>query len=129
MTLTAEQKDRLARPRDRRAYQAAWRESRREHVRARERAKYLRNREAVLDAVRRRKYGVTNEWVSATWEMQSRSCAICFDPIVVRSAHLDHDHKTGRVRGLLCARCNLRLSVIEDRAFAVAATEYLGRYI
>jgi hypothetical protein len=39
--------------------------------------------------------------------------------------HIDHDHVTGEVRGLLCARCNHLLAGIEDPAFKIKAEIYL----
>lgn len=52
---------------------------------------------------------------------QCGRCAICEQPM--EKPAIDHDHKTGKVRGLLCGPCNLALGVVEDRLHAVA--EYL----
>jgi hypothetical protein len=50
------------------------------------------------------KYGVTdNEW-HAMFLVQDERCAICLDALT--KAVVDHDHTTGKVRGLLCNRCN-----------------------
>lgn len=38
---------------------------------------------------------------------------------------VDHCHRTGKVRGILCHGCNSRLSAIEDRTFSKQAREYL----
>lgn len=37
---------------------------------------------------------------------QGGVCAICGAPPKTRRLHIDHDHRTDRVRGLLCQRCN-----------------------
>jgi hypothetical protein len=47
-------------------------------------------------------------------EGQNLGCAICGRSDVDLS--VDHDHKTGRVRGLLCSRCNLTLGHFDDNA-------------
>lgn len=39
-------------------------------------------------------------------EAQGGGCAICETKPKTRRLHVDHDHRTGRVRGLLCFRCN-----------------------
>jgi hypothetical protein len=38
---------------------------------------------------------------------------------------VDHDHETGKVRGLLCNVCNVRLGVIENAEWMAQAAEYL----
>ncbi len=65
-------------------------------------------------------------------ETQSGVCAICRWPETVTSAgkiialSVDHDHVTGRVRGLLCRRCNNALAFVEDRPWIEAAEKYLN---
>lgn len=51
---------------------------------------------------------VTEEEYAARLEEQGGVCAICGNPPKEggRALHVDHDHKTGDVRGLLCHYCN-----------------------
>jgi len=43
-------------------------------------------------------------------ERQNNKCAICgTGPSKIKGWNIDHDHKTGRIRGLLCYFCNYRL--------------------
>ena len=55
-------------------------------------------------------------------------CAICGElPKDKYALHIDHDHKTGRVRGLLCNSCNTGLGKLGDNVAGLrAALEYLG---
>ncbi len=71
-----------------------------------------------------RKYGVTGEWYEAQSKAQSDSCAVCKGRDHKRLA-VDHNHASGRVRGLLCKNCNIRVGFFEDEVFRVAATKYL----
>jgi len=51
-------------------------------------------------------YGITIEAYNLLLEWQGGVCYICRKPSRVRRLAVDHDHKTGKVRGLLCRRCN-----------------------
>lgn len=50
------------------------------------------------------------------WNKQDRKCAICSEPIQKqgKGTHIDHNHDTGKVRGLLCPRCNTGLGQFRD---------------
>ena len=59
------------------------------------------------------KYGLTKADFNKLWEKQSGLCAICEETLYI--PHIDHNHKTGKVRGLLCTSCNTRLvAALED---------------
>lgn len=60
---------------------------------------------------------------------QNGCCAICksHQSNYTKSLHIDHCHKTGVVRGLLCAKCNSDLATVEDEGFLRLATIYLNR--
>lgn len=60
-------------------------------------------------------YGMTPGDFDRMVEAQNGVCAICNSP-PGRHPHLciDHCHKTGKVRGLLCHKCNMVLGVVKD---------------
>jgi hypothetical protein len=71
---------------------------------------------------RKRRYGIDNAQL-AWMVLQQGGCAICGSP---KATHVDHDHRTGRVRGVLCFNCNNALGHFDDdpRVLAAAA-DYL----
>lgn len=68
--------------------------------------------------LRRRKYGMEPEAYDALLEAQDGRCAICLRVFGTERywdrAHVDHDHLTGAVRGLLCPACNTALGHLRD---------------
>jgi len=64
-------------------------------------------------------YRITAEEYIALFIKQDRKCAICGkdQSELKRRLCVDHDHETGRVRGLLCHECNLGLGRFQDNAF------------
>jgi hypothetical protein len=50
--------------------------------------------------------GVTDEQYERLLAAQGGHCALCPSTPKTRRLHVDHDHRTGLVRGLLCHRCN-----------------------
>jgi hypothetical protein len=70
-----------------------------------------------------RKYGVDKVMWEAMYFEQDGQCALasCDREAVA----LDHDHDTGRPRGLLCLCCNRGLGFLEDEAWLKAAKEFL----
>jgi hypothetical protein len=60
------------------------------------------------------KYKLTVEEYISLVEYSNNTCYICGStPYENKKLHIDHDHKTGKIRGLLCARCNWYLAKIE----------------
>jgi hypothetical protein len=51
-------------------------------------------------------YGLTAEAYQIIFDWQGGVCYICHSPSRSRRLAVDHDHETGKVRGLLCRRCN-----------------------
>lgn len=62
--------------------------------------------EAGHSAMIERTYDLTAVQYSALLELQDGRCAICRARPRSQRLSVDHDHRTGRVRGLLCSRCN-----------------------
>lgn len=95
-----------------------------------ERKKKNSKRYAFSRTVRRRgqKYGITQEDYQRMLDSQSNVCAICGGYETWEHSRLcvDHCHKTGKVRGLLCSRCNKALGGFwDDTAILSKAIDYL----
>lgn len=74
----------------------------------------------------KRKYGITLADYLRLMDEQNHECAICADPSNGRRLDVDHCHSTGKVRGLLCRRCNLILGHAEDEPeVLILAASYL----
>ncbi len=71
---------------------------------------------------------VTDEEYAERLELQHGGCAICGAKPKTRRLHVDHDHRTMRVRGLLCHRCNRALPSWVDRDWLNNAWHYLLRF-
>ena len=72
-----------------------------------------------------KKYGLTPESYDKLFEIQGGVCAICGEaetlsqsykgnPYGLKRLAVDHNHRNGKVRGLLCSRCNLVLGRVEE---------------
>ena len=64
----------------------------------------------------RRQYGLTQEEFESILVRQRGLCAICLKPFEpgTKNFHVDHDHKAGIIRGILCPACNLGLGHFQD---------------
>lgn len=82
---------------------------------------------AHLNGHLRRKYGITLEEYESMVEAQNGKCLIChFPPLEGDRLVVDHDHKTKKIRGLLCRNCNLVLGHASDNTkILLAAIAYL----
>lgn len=69
---------------------------------------------------------VTNEWYYDRYALLEGKCEICGQ--FVERLHIDHDHETNEVRGLLCRTCNVGLGHFGDsKEMLIKATRYLTR--
>jgi hypothetical protein len=73
----------------------------------------------------RRLYGISGRTYNRMRQQQKGKCAICGKSAeeIGKRLTVDHDHKTGKVRGLLCGMCNSALGFAKD------STEVLGAAI
>lgn len=91
-------------------------------------ARYRRdNPERVEDSRLRSLYGISLKEAVDLAEKQGAVCAICLIPFGAGAMKpfVDHNHVTGKVRGIIHSQCNTWLAVIEDEEFRYAAEQYL----
>jgi hypothetical protein len=111
---------------ERRAKEKAWRDSNKDRVKANSAAWYEANRDKVCSRVKARakrdqrarslrKYGLTEALWDVILESQGGACPCgASEPGGRGTWHIDHDHATDRVRGLLCHHCNTGLGKLGD---------------
>lgn len=77
------------------------------------------------------RYGITRDDYRESWYGQGGKCAVCRQPERTARNHLlciDHDHVTGRFRGLLCSHCNRGIGLFrDDPQVIMQAAEYVIR--
>lgn len=123
----------------------AWRHKNAERERARRRANRAKNlmrmREYERAYYRKKKqhlfgnyrkyrlkheYGLSEKDYAAMVELQSGACLICNSTPTL--LYVDHDHETGKIRGLLCNTCNVGLGSFKDSpSLLKKAAEYLAQ--
>ena len=109
----------------------AWRRTKPENAARYDPQEYLRHRERIVTSQRkhrlRKAYGLTHEDYVAMFEAQGGVCAICHgvNPKGERLC-IDHDHRTGENRQLLCRKCNMGIGLFNDDPEMVLAA---GRYL
>ena len=84
-------------------------------------------------------FNITNKKFNIFLENQNYRCGICGrlfedlfkkynDKTTVRTPRIDHDHKTGKIRGILCNRCNMLLGrAVDNRFILIKAINYLNK--
>lgn len=122
-----------AKNRDRINAQAArWRALNAEKARETNRRCYQNSEEARRDYNLRSHYGISIEQYKAMYEKQGGKCLTCGDAKPLRgrdSLCVDHNHDTGKVRELLCARCNKALGCVRENPEALRAlADYAERH-
>jgi hypothetical protein len=110
------------------AYMKLWRERNRAKHNEQAKASHHRNKHKHVGKATVRylhtKYGMTVEDRDVMIRSQNGSCRICGKTLRPKLTHIDHCHKTGAVRGILCHYCNTKLGWYELHEKEVKA--YLG---
>lgn len=96
-------------------------------------AKYRASLTIEVKRARQRKiwlkkgYGLSVEQYEAMFKSQNGACKICSGQnLNGRPLGVDHDHKTGKIRGLLCQPCNLAIGYMNDDILTLyKAADYL----
>jgi hypothetical protein len=113
-----------------RAYKEAYREAHRAEINAHMREYYRKNKKRHLAWMRKnrcRRYGLMPDEYQQLKKAHGGRCAICNKR---RKLQIDHDHKTGIVRGLVCQHCNNVLGrAFDDVTILQQAIRYLKRFL
>lgn len=100
--------------------------------RASDKARYARNKDSVKDADYRRNYGFGLDQYNEMVQAQNGRCKICGTSKPGgrgNRLHVDHDHTTNVIRGLLCTNCNIGIGKFKDSPeFLETAANYLRAY-
>jgi hypothetical protein len=73
-------------------------------------------------------YGVTKEQYEAKFFAQNGLCEICHKPSL-KPLNVDHNHETGKVRGLICLQCNHAIGLFRENLDSIkSAVVYLEKY-
>lgn len=89
---------------------------------------YPKTSEQIKDSHLKSDYGITIEDYNKLFVAQEGKCLICrrHQSDLKRKLNVDHDHATGKVRGLLCNNCNSGLGHFkDDQKVMLLAIEYL----
>lgn len=97
---------------------------------------YYANREKCIEKDRKnylkRKYNVTVEWFEEQLDRQNGKCMICGTTEgggKSSTLHVDHNHETGQIRGLLCQPCNTGLGLFkENTELLEKAIHYVNKF-
>ena len=84
-----------------------------------------------------RKYGITSEQYKTKLIEQNNKCDCCGEKLQIvenlrrgdsNKVSLDHDHVTGKVRGIVCQRCNLAIIVFDNNVLLSNVISYMEKH-
>lgn len=102
-------------PEKKQQYNIAVKKAHPEMIRANKRQWRRNNPDKVRNQRFKRQFGITIEQYNKLFQNQDGRCAICgrHQTELKRRLAIDHNHKTGKIRALLCTRCNLLVGRVE----------------
>ena len=98
---------------------AYWKTHKAEHKKYRE-----THIESIKDSILRRTRGITLAQYYQMLDLQNNRCAICNKKLkrISKFTHVDHEHKTGKVRQILCGTCNSGLGYFKENSKLLCST-------
>lgn len=117
--------------------QKEWRLKNIDKIKERSKKYYYSNKEKFKEKNKfnriKVEYGITKEKYNEMVKLQNGKCAICFSVITDKTFNdtfrIDHNHKTGKVRALLCLTCNTLLGMAKENIEILKSSiEYLQRH-
>ena len=108
-------------------YKRRYYEIHKEEIKRKQKQYSKNNKEKLKEYQRIKHYGITLQQELKILKAQNNKCAICNKPLTdLSEACVDHDHKTGKVRGVLCHECNLGIGKFKDNPkILIKAAVYL----
>lgn len=107
-------------------YKKKWNARHAEYRRKWQRAYNARNAKKIRAARLLKTYGITESDYETLLASQGGLCPIGGHPLV--KPVVDHDHDTGKVRGILCALCNASIGGLDTEQKLLGAIEYLRKH-
>jgi|ERR1035437_434713 hypothetical protein len=109
-------------------YLITWQISNKEKLMLDKKNWYIKNKDRILENSIIKKFGLSFEDRNKKIKLQKNKCAICKN-IFSKTPHIDHNHKTGKIRELLCGFCNKGLGEFKDNVvFLKNAIIYLEKH-
>lgn len=128
-----------ARKEELKQYQRAYQLKNKERIQAQKKVYHLKNQEKFNRKCREwwsrnkihtwlsglnRRYGITKEEVYDLIVKQDGRCAVCKKELMRSTAKLDHNHKSGKVRGFLCSQCNVGIGMFKEKIAVISQVKY-----
>lgn len=86
-----------------------------EKIKVKHAQQYINTREIKRDKWYKRTYGISWEDKQRMIQSQEGRCMICKESFISeKTTHVDHDHKTGKIRDILCDTCNNGIGKFKD---------------
>lgn len=106
---------------------------------AKKRIKKYRSKPEYKDKMRHahlyKRFGISLEAYQVLFESQEGLCAICLQPesavnqYGTKNLSVDHNHVTGKIRGLLCNGCNTSLGFVKENPHTLSSMiEYIKKH-
>ena len=113
-----------------RASNKLWIAEHKDQVIAYKKKHYQDNKRKYQNSRRKSTFGITQDEYENLFLAQKGMCAICSMALPVgRGTHLDHCHRTGKIREFLCTNCNTGIGKFKDNCdFLLSAIRYITKH-